>query len=177
METALLIIDVQNALCTGPWAAHDIDAVVDRINALAARARTAGVPVLMIQHEESQEPLLAHSVGWQLYTRLHTAPGDQRIRKTACDAFHLTALQDLLQARGVRQVVITGLQSEFCVDSTVRGALARGLHVVLVEDGHSTLDNGVLTAAQIVAHHNATLSNLTSFGPLVRVLPAHEVRL
>lgn len=175
MTTALLVIDVQQALCAGEWAAFDIDRVVDRINGVAARARAAGAPVVYIQHEEPDSPLAAGAEGWQLYGRLATQPSDPRVRKTATDSFHKTELQAVLQAHGVDQLVVCGLQSEFCVDSTVRGALAHGYPVTLVADGHSTVDNGVLTAAQISAHHNATLANVGSFGPRVTPVPAADV--
>jgi nicotinamidase-related amidase len=73
------------------------------------------------------------------------------------------------------RVIACGLQSEFCVDSTVRRALALGYPVTLVADGHSTLDSGGLTAAQITAHHNTTLANMQSFGPTVQVVAADQV--
>jgi hypothetical protein len=53
--------------------------------------------------------------------------------------------------------------------------LAHGFAVTLVSDGHTTLDNGVLSAAQISAHHNTTLAHVDSYGPRVRLLPAAEV--
>jgi len=173
---ALLVIDVQQALCSGKWAAHDIDNVVDRINAVAAKARAAGDVVIFIQHEEPGSPLAAGEPGWQLYERLEAKAGDPRVRKTACDSFFRTDLESLLKARGVDTIVACGLQSEFCVDSTVRAALARGYPVTLVADGHSTVDNAVLKAAQVTAHHNETLANVTSFGPRVTVAPAADVR-
>ena len=80
MRCALLVIDVQQALCSGEWGAFDIDRVVDRINELAARARSVGAPVLIIQHEEDQGPLQFGSKGWQLYERLAASPDDTRIR-------------------------------------------------------------------------------------------------
>jgi nicotinamidase-related amidase len=95
MKSALLIIDVQQALCTGEWAAFDIDPVVDRINELAAKARSAGTPVLFIQHEETQGPLQFGSKGWQLYERLAVNPDDIRVRKSASDSFHETGLHAL----------------------------------------------------------------------------------
>ena len=52
MTTALLIIDVQRALCSGEYQCHDIHRVIDTINGLSSRARKAGVPVVLIQHEE-----------------------------------------------------------------------------------------------------------------------------
>jgi len=48
---------------------------------------------------------------------------------------------------------------------------------VLVADGHSTLNNSVLSAAQISAHHNETLANITSFGPRAKAIPASEVNV
>lgn len=177
MTSALLIIDVQHALCCGAEAAFDIEGVISRINTVSAQARAAGVPVILIQHEEANGPLAFGADGWQLDARLRVHNTDLRLRKTACDSFYQTNLHDLLTSRGVDHLVVCGLQSEFCVDSTVRAALARGYPVTLVADGHSTVDNGVLTAAQISAHHNATLANLGSFGPRVTPTPAAQIQL
>ena len=88
-----------------------------------------------------------------------------------------TNLQELLVSRGIADLIICGLQSEFCVDSTVRRAMALGYPVVLVADGHSTFDNGVLSATQISAHHNKTLSSIESYGPRTRVVPAADIRI
>ena len=175
MKTALLVIDVQQLLCSGQWACHDIDAVVDRINALAARARAAGLPVIVIQHEEPESPMAHGAPGWQLYSRLDAKPEDIRIRKTTPDSFLRTELDARLGERGADSVVICGLQSEYCVDSTTRGALAHGYPVTLASDAHSTIDNGVLKAAEISAHHNATLAGMSSFGPRVTVMPAAQI--
>lgn len=176
MDTALLIIDVQHALCRGDEAAFDIDRVVERINTVSAAARAAGAPVVLIQHEEDEGPFQFGSEGWQLFGGLATQPGDLPLRKRATDSFHETGLQALLQQRGISRLVVCGLQSDFCVDSTIRRALALGYDVTLVADAHSTLDNAVLSAAQISAHHTATLSNITSFGHRVTAMPATEVR-
>ena len=175
MTTALLIIDVQRAVCSGEWAVFEADRVIDRINHVTQLARNAGSPVVFIQHEESEGPLVYGQDGWQLAPRLNALPMDLYVRKKTCDSFHHTDLQALLQERGITQLVACGLQSEFCVDSTVRRALALGYPVTLVEDGHSTLDSGGLTAAQISAHHNTTLGNMQSFGPRVQVVPAKQV--
>ncbi len=176
MKSALLIIDVQSVLCSGTWAAFDIDRVVDRINMVTANARTAGVPVILIQHEDDG-PLRFGGDAWQLYGRLDAQPEDIRIRKTAADSFHRTELQASLRSRGIEKLLVCGLQSEFCVHATVCGALAHGYPVALISDAHTTLDNGVLLASQISAHHNATLANMDSFGPRVKTTVAAELRL
>jgi len=172
MKTALLIIDVQRALCSGEYEAFEIGRVIDRINLAASRVRDAGGIVILIQHESADGPLAYGSPGWQLAPDLRVCETDLRVRKRATDSFHQTELQSILQQHQVDRLVICGLQSEFCVDTTTRRALALGYPVTLVADGHSTVDNGILTAAQISAHHNATLANISSFGPRVHPVPA-----
>ena len=175
MTTALLIIDVQHALCSGEYEAFECTRVIERINSVARRMRAVGAPVVVIQHETPSGLLLYGSAGWQLADGLDVQAGDIYIRKQATDSFHNTELQARLQALGVNKLVICGLQSEFCVDTTTRRALALGYPVVLVADGHSTVDNGVLSAPQISAHHNLTLANITSFGPRAVAVPSSEL--
>jgi nicotinamidase-related amidase len=177
MTTALLIIDVQQSLCFGEFAAFEAERVIDRINQVSALGRSAGIPVVVIQHETPDGPLKFGEPGWQTAAGLVVAPADIRLRKRTPDSFHNTELQAILSERHVSSLIVCGLQSDFCVDTTVRRALALGYPVTLVSDGHSTVDNGVLKASQISAHHNATLSSITSFGPRARVSPASEIRI
>lgn len=175
MTAAVLVIDVQQALCSGENATFDADRVIERINLVNRKARAAGVPVVFIQHESPGSEFEHGGDGWQLAKGLETLSSDLYVRKTATDSFHKTRLQGELDARGVTELVICGMQSDFCVDTTTRRALALGYPIVLVADGHTTVDNAVLAAAQITAHHNETLANITSFGPRVRPVAASEV--
>jgi nicotinamidase-related amidase len=65
MKTALLIIDMQQALCVGEYAAYDIGQIIVRVNAVMAQARATGVPVVLIQHEEGDGPLKHGSADWR----------------------------------------------------------------------------------------------------------------
>jgi nicotinamidase-related amidase len=174
MTTALLIIDIQHALCSGDEAAFGIDSVIEKVNALSARARAAGSPVILVQHEEDEGPLQFGHEGWALAAGLLSTADDLRLRKRTPNSFHGTDLHRLLQERGVSRVVICGLQTEFCVDTTVRQALPLGYGVTLAADAHSTTD-GALRAEQVIAHHNRTLRWMTSYGPRMEVKPAAEV--
>jgi nicotinamidase-related amidase len=177
MPSALLVIDVQQVLCSGEYAAYEVERVIDRINLVSRKVRESGGLVVVIQHETRGGEMDYGSDAWQLAPSLETRDGDIFLRKTATDSFHRTELRGLLQARGITNLIICGLQSEFCVDTTTRRALALGYPVVLVSDGHSTVDNKVLSAPQISAHHTETLANIKSFGPRVRAVAADEVRI
>jgi len=176
MTSALLVIDMQQGLCTGEWAAHDIERVLQRINDLIDRARAARVPVVLIQHEEAEGDLVHDTPGWRLVDGLHWRPDDPRVRKATPDSFYETELGQLLQKRGIDHLAICGLQSDFCIDTTVRHALALGYHVSLAGDAHSTVDNDVLRAEQITAHHNWVLARLQAYGTRMEVVPAEQIR-
>jgi nicotinamidase-related amidase len=172
---ALLIIDAQQVFAQGPHLAHDFARVVQAINTVITKARRANVPVLWVQHATTEGALVMGTPGWQLAQGLEVKPLDRRIHKVHSDAFAGTHLTATLQELGIGHLVVMGAQSDFCVDSSVRRAMALGYDVTLVEDGHTTLDNGVLSAAQITAHHNLTLSQVSSYPGKTHVQPANAI--
>jgi nicotinamidase-related amidase len=175
MKTALLVIDVQRGLFDLEPRPFEADAVIQRINRLARSARAASTPVVFIQHECPGSPLEYHSELWSLAADLVSEPDDLFVRKTTPDSFLHTPLHDLLQTNGIGHLVICGYACEYCVDTTTRRAAALGYDVTLVSDGHTTQDKPHATAASIRAHENATLPELSSFGPVISAVPAAQV--
>ena len=176
MHTAVLVIDVQQGLCEGPDAAHDCPGTIERINAVTHRARVAGVPVFFVHHESSAGYLEHGSPEWQLATGLQVQAGDRRIRKSTPDSFLRTGLHEALQTLGVKDLVVCGMHTEFCVDTTTRKALALGYPVILVSDAHTSAGNAAISPQQVIAHHNVTLTNISSFGPRVTAMAHDAVR-
>jgi len=177
MTVALLVIDVQQGLCEGEGAAFASDEVIARINEVADKVRAAGAPVVFIQHESTSGYLEHGTREWQLAKGLMCRPGDLRVRKTTPDAFLRTDLQDLLSARDVDSLIVCGMHTEFCIDTTTRRALALGYPVTLMADGHTSAGNAVLSASQVIAHHNATLTNISSFGPRATAVASTSIVL
>ena len=173
VRTALLVIDMQTLLFDPEPA--EAEEVVARINGLAARARLAGTPVVWVQHETAIGDLVADTPGWQLHPGLVTAASDVFLRKTMSDAFLRTNLHELLAERGVRHVTVCGYSSEFCVDSSVRGAASRGYAVTLAADAHTSHDKPHATGLQIRLHENETLRNISSFHVVIDAVPAAEI--
>lgn len=175
MTTALLIIDVQRALCSGEYQCYDIHNIIEKINGLSSKARRTGVPVVLIQHEE-KDGLLAHDAeGWQLAEGLETSLKDLRVRKTTPDSFYQTDLRKLLPSEDFERLVICGLQTDYCVNATVRQAHQLGYDVVLVADAHSTVDNGNMSAEDIITEHNKDLAHLTGSVARIDVKPAVDI--
>ena len=174
MQPALLLIDVQQGLCEGPGAAWLTPQLIGRTNQLAQAARAASAPVVWIQHE-AQHELQHGSAAWQLADGLAPQAGDVFVRKTTPDSFNRTDLEALLRARGVDALIVCGMHTEFCVDTTCRRALALGWPVLLAQDAHTSAGNAVLQPEQVIAHHNATLTAISSFGPRVQTWPTEAL--
>jgi nicotinamidase-related amidase len=159
-NTALLMIDVQrNMFELEPAVADGLDLLVS-LAGLITRARAARAPVIFVRNcGGAGDPDEPGTTGWELSPALPRQAGDPIVDKKKPDAFEGTNLQTLLKARGVRQLVIAGLQSEFCVQATCRGAHARGYSVMLASDAHGTYDgaDGGPSALDIIARENAAL--------------------
>jgi nicotinamidase-related amidase len=160
MPSALLLVDIQQGLFAFPLVPHDGDAVVARLAALLERARVRRVPIFHVRHDGGQGDVLAKgSPGWLHHPAVAPARDEPVIDKRHSSAFHDTDLHARLSRLGIDHLIIAGLQTEHCVDSACRGAIAHGYRASLVRDGHTTYDTPILSAAQIIAHHNYTLGS------------------
>jgi nicotinamidase-related amidase len=154
----LIVVDMQVGLLDGP-PKHDLLGVIRRINALAACVRARDGAVVWIRHcggdgFERQTP------GWSFLPELDRQPGDVVVEKMLNDAFAGTSLHDALQRLAPDRVLISGWATDFCVDSTVRSAVSRDFHVVVVGDAHTLGDRPHLAAPIVIRHHNWVWSGL-----------------
>lgn len=171
-KTALLVIDVQVGLFEDEIPIYNAQVLFDNINLLLKGAYQAGSPVIYIQHiGEEGDALHPSGPGFAIHPVVAPNAGDLHVHKSYPDSFQETPLQVLLEGLQVRRLVIAGLQTEYCIDATCRRAFSLGYQVNLAADAHSTCDTSLLSAAQIIAHHNLTLN-----GTFAEVLPTDQIR-
>jgi nicotinamidase-related amidase len=158
MAIALLLIDVQQGMFMLSRPLYQGDQVVERIASLLDRAREQKVPVFHVRHDGGRGHILERgTTGWKFHRLATPREGEPIVDKRHSSAFQDTTLHEQLQRSQINKLIMAGMQSEYCVDSTCRAAVALGYHPVLVSDAHTTFDTPVLSAAQIIAHHNLTL--------------------
>jgi nicotinamidase-related amidase len=151
-DTALLVVDMQIAALER---AHEHDAVVATVGSLVERARQAGVPVVWVQHADEQ--LARGSDGWQIVSELTPGDTEPLVEKSYRDSFEDTTLETVLCGLNVGRLVVVGAQTDWCVRSTLHGALARGYDATLVSDAHTTDDQtewGAPPPDMVIAHTN-----------------------
>jgi nicotinamidase-related amidase len=154
-DTALVIIDVQMGMFHEDNPVHNGEQLLQTLSDLIDKARQANVPVIYVQHNDSE--FVKGGPAWPIHPSIAPQAGEVVIQKHTPDSFHETILRDELEKMGIKKLVIGGIQTEYCVDTTSRRAFSLGYDVTLVEDGHGTWDNRYITAEQVIAHHNNTL--------------------
>ncbi len=174
-QSALLIIDVQQGLFdeTDP---EDV-AFLHRIAGLLEKAREQQIPVVYLQHDGGPGQLLeVGTAGWHIHPWIAPHPEDIVLRKRASDAFYETPLHERLQFLGITRVVVTGADTELCIDTTCRRAASLDYDVCLVADGHTTAGTDMLSIAQTIEYHNRLLPHVAHPTHPISVQPAREIR-
>jgi nicotinamidase-related amidase len=141
-NTALIVIDLQKGLVDGSFI-HPICEVIDRTRELIDVFRAKNLPVVLVnvagrapgRTEEGPRSSLSFSEGWiDLLPQLDRQPSDIVVTKRTWGAFATTDLECQLKARGVTQVVVTGVATSGGVEATARQAYEQGLNVTLALD-------------------------------------------
>ncbi|SRR6266851_2335812 len=150
-HTALINVDLQNGFVRGT---PDGLAVLERINRLSAACRNAGILVINTRHvlrpDGSNMGVLRNipkikdgflnegAESAALHNRLVVDPRDLHLEKPRFGAFHATDLELILRARGIDTIIVSGISTNVCCDTTAREANARDFRVFFLSDGTAT---------------------------------------
>lgn len=149
---ALVNVDLQSCFVEG--AAPDGVEVLGRVNRLAGVCRQAGIPVFHVRHALASRAdagvlgeifpvvldglLDRDSETAAFHPGLVTDPRDVPLEKPHFGAFHDTALETELRSRGVDTIVISGIETNVCCETTAREAMVRDFRVFFLSDGTTT---------------------------------------
>jgi ureidoacrylate peracid hydrolase len=177
-RTALVNVDMQNCFVHGsPFSAPDGLAVQDRINRVAAACRAAGIVVVHTSHVLRPDgsnigvlgeiaPIVKKGIinkgseSAALHQGLLIDPRDILLEKPRFGAFHGTDLELILRSRGIESVIVTGIATNVCCETTAREAVVRDFRVFFLSDGTTTFDMGDVSAAELKRATYATLGFL-----------------
>jgi ureidoacrylate peracid hydrolase len=163
-HTAFVLVDLQNDFCKpgGHWYQQGFELphaaeIIHNAGQLLATARAINVPVIFVQMTnppslESTSPAYARFLhikcglepdrlgcypdtwGFEIVEELQPKPGESIIQKNRSSGFIGTNLEMILRSNGIQTVVLAGVASHACVESTARDAFNHDYHVVIAED-------------------------------------------
>lgn len=151
----LLIIDAQINMFNEDFSIYQANQIIKRLQYLVKQARSNNVPVIWVRNNGGKgDPDEPGTQGWKIHPLLKPMKGEVVVDKYEPSAFKDTNLLLILKQNKITDLVIAGMQTEICINSTVRQALEFGFNVIIVEDGHSTFDSEELKAVEIIEKFN-----------------------
>ena len=136
----LIVMDMQKALMDDEL--FNLDGLLENIPNLIKTARENRVEVIYVQHDAGAGT--GFSVGdeaFEIADEVAPIAGEKVFVKTASSAFGNKDFTAYLEKTKDNTLMIVGLQTNFCVDATVKSAFERGYDVILPEGTNSTFDN------------------------------------
>lgn len=144
MDTALLLIDIQNDYFPGgAWELARADEAAGLARLALERFRERRWPVFHIQHINTRPDaafFLPGTPGSEIHGKVTPADGEPVIIKHTPDAFFQTPLPEALHRAAIRKLVVCGMMSHMCIDTSVRAARTYGYETTLLHDACATRD-------------------------------------
>ena len=180
MAKALLLIDIQNDYFAGGKSElFKPEEALCAAEKVLDMFRKNGLPVIHVQHINTREGatfFLPDTDGMRIHERLTPRDGESVVVKHMPNSFYDTNLSDIIREKRLSELVVCGMMTHMCVDTTVRAAKDYGISVTLVHDACATKDlvfGGEKLYANMV--QKAYLAGLN--GMFAKILAASEFRL
>ncbi len=169
-DSTLILIDCQNTYTRGVMELDGVAAALDEAARLLERARSAGIPIVHIQHDSGEgSPYDIRAEIGQIAEQVAPQGDEPVIVKEFPNSFVQTELDDRLKAIGAHNLVLAGFMTHMCVNSTARGAFNLGYAPTVVASATATRPlpgpTGVVSSAAVQTASLAAIADL--FGIVV----------
>ncbi len=155
-QKAILIVDVQTELVNDK--PYQCEKLLSNIQKIMNAAREKSQEVIFIRHNGCWgDELEPNTSGWEIAKEVSPLEGEMIIDKCHNSAFLNTTLHSYLQEKNISELVIMGLQTEYCIDTTVKVAFELGYTVIIPKDTTSTYNNEFMTAHEIIRFYERNI--------------------
>ncbi len=149
----LLVVDMQDGLVDEEL--YAFDTFMDRTVRLIEAARKNHVEVVFVQHDAGPgSGLTAGDSAFEIAGQVRPLPEEKVFVKTINSCFGSKDFREYMEKQEDRRLMIIGLQTNYCIDCTVKSAFERGFEVIIPEGTNSTFDNDYMTGETAVRYYN-----------------------
>ena len=152
MKTALLVIDIQTALIEAK--PYVVDNCLSVWQKAIATCREKNIEVIYVRHNDDE--LLTGSHGWEIYEAIAPEVDEKIFDKHYNSAFKETHLQPYLDSQAIERLIIIGMATNYCIDTTVKVAFEFGYNLAVIKNGTTTFSEREITAEQLIQHYEST---------------------
>ena len=154
----LLVIDVQKLIVTESL--YKFDLFVSNIKKLISAARKNKIEVIYVRHDDGEGCELTKGTdGFEIYDEFKPFSQEKIFDKSVNSAFRDTGLLDYLKNKNEKEVIVVGLQTDYCIDATVKCGFEHGFKITVPTNANSTVDNDFMTSEQSYKYYNEYMWN------------------
>lgn len=152
----LIVIDTQKGIMKSD--VYAFDALVSNIKELIESARVNNIEVIYVRHQDKDGgELVKGSDAFEIYEPFAPMIGEKIFDKKVNSAFKKSGLLDYLKGIKERELIVTGLQSEYCIDASVKCGFEHGFQIIVPAFANSTVDNEYMSAEESYHYYNEFL--------------------
>lgn len=154
----LLVVDTQKLITNEKL--YEFDTFVSNVKKLINKARENNIEVIYVRHDDGHGSELTKGTdGFEIYEEFKLMDGEKIFDKNVNSAFKGTGLLEYLSNNGEKEVIVVGLQTDYCIDATIKCGFEHGLHIIVPAYANTTVNNKFMSAEQSYRYHNEFMWN------------------
>ncbi|MDU7147415.1 MAG: cysteine hydrolase family protein [Clostridium sp.] len=154
----LLVIDTQKLIINENL--YKFDTFVSNVKEIIKKARKSNIEVIYVRHDDGIESELTKGTeGFEIYEEFKPVKGERIYDKKFNSAFKGTGLLEYLKTKGEKEIIIVGLQTDYCIDATIKCGFEHGFHIIVPAHANTTIDNEFMLAEENYKYHNEFIWN------------------
>lgn len=139
---------------------YKFDTFVSNVKEIIKKARKSNIEVIYVRHDDGIESELTKGTeGFEIYEEFKPVKGERIYDKKFNSAFKGTGLLEYLKTKGEKEIIIVGLQTDYCIDATIKCGFEHGFHIIVPAHANTTIDNEFMLAEENYKYHNEFIWN------------------
>ncbi len=154
----LLVIDTQKLITTDKL--YKFNDFVCNVKKLISEARKNKVEVIYVRHDDGEgNELTKGADGFEIYEKFKPLQGEKIFDKYVNSPFKETGLLEYLKDKNEKEIIVTGLQTDYCIDAAVKCGFEHNFHVIVPHLANTTFDNEFMSGEKSYKYHNEFMWN------------------
>ncbi len=146
----LLVIDTQKLITNKKL--YEFDMFVSNVKEIINEARKNGIEVIYVRHDDGAgNELTKGTDGFEIYEKFQPMNEEKIFDKKVNSAFKETGLLEYLMDKGEKDIIIVGLQTDYCIDATIKCGFEHGFHIIVPAYANTTVNNKFMSACAITS--------------------------
>ena len=154
----LLVVDTQKAITNDKL--YNFGLFKRYVEELINKARNNGVEVIFVRHDDGFGcELTKGNDGFEIYEEFKPKDNEIIFDKKVNSSFKDTGLLEYLKEKNEDTVIIVGLQTDYCIDATIKAGFEHGFKMIVPENTNTTFDNRYMSAEETYKYYNEFIWN------------------